>query len=139
MQSLCNIVSFDLPQFIRSFLFDNFCDTSISPPGTVLSGHVPVPVEGEKERIIWAIGRWFINFVDEASAQNSGLMWLPATSAFARSDSKQRPIDIYINREEIMSLCTFIGPQGVRCIDSMLIQVVADKVICVVIYLYLNK
>ena len=37
MQSLANIVSFDLPQFLRSFLFDNFCDTSISPPGTVRS------------------------------------------------------------------------------------------------------
>lgn len=84
--------------------------------------------QDEKEGLIWAIGRWFIKFVDEASAQNSGLMWLSSTNTFARSDGKQRSIDIYINREEMSSLCAFIGPQGVRCIDAMLIQVVADKV-----------
>lgn len=89
--------------------------------------------EVEKEGLIWAIGRWFVKFVDEASAQNSGLMWIPATNTFARSDGKQRAIDIYINREEISSLCAVIGPQGVRCIDAMLIQIVADKVTAVLI------
>ena len=94
----------------------------------MLPGQAPPASEGDKEGLVWAIGRWFIKFVDEASAQNSGLMWLPATNTFARADDKQRPIDIYMNREEIMSLCSFIGPQGVRCIDSMLIRVVTDKV-----------
>jgi hypothetical protein len=82
----------------------------------------------DKEPIIWAISRWFMKFVDEASAQNSGLMWVPSTNSFGRADSKQRPIDIYINREEMSALCSFIGPQGVRCIESSLIQVVAEKV-----------
>ena len=82
----------------------------------------------DREGLVWAIGRWFVKFVDEAAAQNSGLMWLPANNTFARADSKQRPIDIYINREEMAALCSFIGPQGVRCIDSLLIQIVAEKV-----------
>jgi len=138
MQSLCNIVSFDLPQLVRSFLFDNFSETSIPPPGTILSGRPPAPPE-DKEALIWSIGRWFMKFVDEASAQNSGLMWVPSTNSFARADSKQRPIDIYINREEMASLCAFIGPQGVRCIESLLIQVVVDKVAAVKNFIAANK
>jgi hypothetical protein len=35
MQSLCNIVSFDLSELLRTFLFDNFCDTTLPPPGSV--------------------------------------------------------------------------------------------------------
>ena len=94
----------------------------------VLSGRIPSAKEDKEEGAIWAIGRWFTKFVDEAAAQNSGLMWIPSTNGFARSDSKQRPIEAYINKEEIACLCSFIGPQGVRCIDSMLLQVVAEKV-----------
>lgn len=35
MQSVANFLSFDLSQLLRTFLFDNFCDTSTSPPGAV--------------------------------------------------------------------------------------------------------
>lgn len=129
MQSLCNIVSFDLPLLLRTFLFDNFCDAAVPPPGMVLSSHALLSSTGDsQEGLVWVLGRWFIQFVEEASAQNSGLMWVPATRTFARADSKQRPVDIFLNREELKCLCSLIGPQGVRCIDSLLVKVVADKV-----------
>ena len=35
MQSLCDMISCDLPQLLKSFLFDNFCDDTIPPPGQV--------------------------------------------------------------------------------------------------------
>ena len=35
IQALSNVISVDLPQLLRTFLYDNFCDTSTPPPGTV--------------------------------------------------------------------------------------------------------
>jgi hypothetical protein len=35
MQSLCQIISCDFIQILKTFLYDNFCDKSISPPGVV--------------------------------------------------------------------------------------------------------
>jgi NCK-associated protein 1 len=130
VQNCFDFINADMPKILRHVLFRNFCDTSVLPPGAppVLRQAPPQDSDGEERGVIWKIAQWFCLLVNQASAPESGLMWIPSTSSFARAKTSLRPIDVYINREEMAALCAFVGVQGVRCIDSMLLSIIADKV-----------
>lgn len=129
VQTCFDFINADMPKILRHVLFRNFCDTSVLPPGAPpVLRQAPPDAEGGDRGVIWKIAQWFCQLVNQAAAAESGLMWIPSTSSFARAKSSLRPIDVYINREEMAALCAFIGVQGVRCIDSMLLSIVAEKV-----------
>lgn len=121
LQTVYDFIAADLSKLLRVVLFRNFCDNSLPPPGS--------RIHKESENgLIWKIAQWFHSLVLQASASESGLMWIPSTNSFARAKSTLRPIDVYINREEMASLCGFVGIQGVRVIDNVLISLIMDKV-----------
>ena len=132
VQACFDFINADMSKLLRAVLFRNFCDISVLPPGTAPALR-PVGSnqdgQGDDDRgVIWKIANWFCLLAHQAAASESGLMWIPSTNSFARAKTTLRPIDVYINREEMAALCAFIGVQGVRCIDSMLLSIIAEKV-----------
>jgi len=130
MQAIYEYISADMPRLLRAVLFRNFCDTTVPPPGaaTILRQAPPKESPTGERPVVWQIATWFCMLVQQASASESGLMWIPSTKSFARAKTSLRPIDVYINRDEMAALCMFIGVQGVRCIDSMLLSIIAERV-----------
>ena len=132
VQMCFDFMNANMPKLLRAVLFRNFCDTSVLPPGTVPThrpGACNDDSRGNDDRgIIWKIASWFHSLAHQAAASESGLMWIPSANSFARAKTTLHAIDVYINREEMAALCAFIGAQGVRCIDSVLLSIIADKV-----------
>jgi hypothetical protein len=131
LQTVYDFIAADLSKLLRRVLFRNFCDTNIPPPGSGNTRNKDTENgngNGNGNGLIWKIAQWFQSLVLQASASESGLMWIPSTNSFARAKSSLRPIDVYINREEMASLCGFVGIQGVRVIDHVLISLIMDKV-----------
>jgi hypothetical protein len=125
LQTLFDFLVADLSKLLRIVLFRNFCTTNLLPPGN--NRHSSVKDQSDNS-LIWKIAQWFQSLVLQAAASESGLMWIPSTHSFARAKSTLRAIDVYINREEMAALCGFVGIQGIRVIDNVLISLVMDKV-----------
>lgn len=125
LQTVYDFITADMSRLLRVVLFRNFCDTNLPPPGA----HPTSTKDSDNGGLIWKIAQWFHSLALQAASSESGLMWIPSTNSFARAKSSLRPIDVYINREEMASLCAFVGVQGVRVIDNVLVSLIMDKVI----------
>jgi hypothetical protein len=123
MQVAFDYINSDTQHLLRTVLYQNFCDTSLPPPGASLAVSAkPSP------QLIGKIGEWFVRLVAQASSTESGHMWVPYTNEFAYHKSASSVVEMYIKRDEMKALCTYIGPQGVRAINAMLLAIVSEKV-----------
>lgn len=134
LQTVYDFIAADMSRLLRVILFRNFCEANMPPPGTRF-----IAPKGSESGLIWKIAQWFTMLAVQASASESGLMWIPSTNSFARAKSSLRPIDVYINREEMASLCGFVGVQGVRCIDNALLSLIMEKVQTVKEFIEVNQ
>ncbi len=120
-----DFIDADCGNLLRSTLFQSFCDTLIPPPGAVL-----LPANRPSHQIIGRITEWFVKLVNFI-ATSEGLLWVPYTNEFTyagKSGNNNSTAYAMIKKSEMMSLCSYIGPQGVRAINSSLLSLVCEKV-----------
>ena len=127
----------DISGLIRKVLFKASCDTSISPPGTIVSNP-----SNECNSFIGKVVGWFGSLIGilTAPGSNNGdsIVYVPSKEIFVhfRLQNNQyigfdHDIEGYLNASDMSALCMLIGVQGVRALEHMFLNFIADKVWCV--------
>ena len=133
IQDVISLIDGDTSSITRNVFFSNFVSLGLPPPGTPL--HVSPQEEGSGTPLINRIASWFVRMIDLAATTDSGLVWVVSQKMFARTKNAF-PIDMFLNHNDVTALCTLIGSQGVRVINSELLKVVVQKVCSYGVLLY---
>ena len=94
---------------------------------------------------MWAIAHWFRAIIRDMAKPNSGLVWSPSTGEFTRpksvfsGETAAFPIELYLNHGDLRALCTLVGINGVRCIDTVIIAEIEFNLRVLKRYMHCNK
>jgi hypothetical protein len=139
------LVRSDIPFIIRNILYKDIIDANAPPPGE----SIPIDLEPTAATLIWKISSSFISLIDRIADPSLGMVWVPPQGSYntvpvALFNSKgnigvPHPIDQTLNPNDLTQLCLLIGPQGVKVIDSQIIQYISYKIETVKAFLILHR
>lgn len=136
VQYVLGFIDADISLTMKEFLFTQFNDLLIAPPGVP----TPLDVELAGTTVIYKIANSFVDFVNSIRALDSCLLYVPSQESFVNAVKKKYlkredydkasplSLDLHLDREELAKLATIIGAQGVRAIDSQLLNMVTSQV-----------
>ena len=130
----------DCSSEVRKLLAEHFATPEVPAVGKSINPSVEA---GEGD--MWLVAHWFRAVMAEMSKANSGLVWNPSTDEFTRPVSKfsgvrnSFPVELYLNSADLQALCTLIGAPGVRCLDTVLLQVIEFNIRVIKRYLQVHQ
>jgi hypothetical protein len=157
IQTSLSLLGSNFQLALRATLFHECVDLRTPPPGSA----VPIGIAEHTGSLVWRLATWFMNVCKHIATPGSGVVWSVNRKMFVFLPSalhghgsgnshhsvhhKQQEKEIsispnalanFLSMEDLKQLCSIVGPQGVRVIDSLLIENVTTKVTYLYVTIY---
>ena len=131
VQIAYSVLNLDFSNFFKNLLFNFFSPMSLPPAGSP----VPFKVGIEDEDLpIWTLGRCVITLIEKMTkGSESEYIWhRPLRMLTLRHNHP-------CNKDDLMHVCSIIGPQGVRAIHYMIGNYILDHMDVIKEFLRVNR
>lgn len=163
----CLSYSTNFIELFRETLFRQLIDTSVPYPGMVIPYNVTIPyliqneistkdmrgktiqiaINRQEMPLVWRIATYFEALIDSMSSRSKQsshvyvekLKSIIPLSTGRNNSITSSDIDTKLNFDDLRQLCMLIGPQGVRAVDTHLLQLISAKVWKLSTFLVTNK
>jgi hypothetical protein len=128
---------------LRSLLFSECVDLTMPPPGSA----IPIGIAEHTGSLVWRLATWFSSVAQHIATPGSGIVWsanrrmfvfLPSAMSSSGGDKSHHhapngisisanALTNFLSPEDLRQLCSIVGPQGIRVIDSLLLENVSNK------------
>lgn len=154
-------------ELFRETLVKELIDSTVPLPGNLIPHTMTIPyliqndistkdgrgktiqitIDRKTMPLVWRVATYFEALIDNMSSRSKASVHVYVEKlksivplATGRNNAVTTPdVDTKVNFEDLRQLCTFIGPQGVRAIDTHLLQLISAKVWKISTFLVTNK
>lgn len=125
-------MNINMTNMFREMLFNGFCDAKAGGPGDPLINDLPTAAENTYTGgcMIEMISRFYTHLFNAPELLTGFYPYSQTLRSFVNFPNRHHTVDYqsYTDPEELMALCSLIGPYGVRILDSRLLEVVVAHV-----------